>query len=318
VAAAPIVHANADKFVDYKIDNDDGNIAVGDIPQQPPHVPLVVNDTDDNVAAGSDDDDDNDSSDEDVNNEPAAATNAPEGNEPDGNQGVRRSQHRGKGITKKYTNYSLLMAARRARRGGQRWALIRDGCVFFSSEDLSNAKPILKEDREEFALGVALVHYLMSTGIKKFKAKGEAGVTKELTQMHDMNVFCPIEVESLTYDEKKKALLSLMFLNEKWASLVKARMCSDGQKQKDGTWSKQETTLLTVATESVFITAFINMHEGHDVACFDIPRAFLHADVDEDITMVLKGRLAELMVQVAPNLYRKYITVDRRGTFLFL
>ena len=41
----------------------------------------------------------------------------------------------------------------------------------------------------------------MNAGIKKFKEKGEAGVTKELTQMHDMNVFRPIEVESLTYDE---------------------------------------------------------------------------------------------------------------------
>ena len=29
--------------------------------------------------------------------------------------------------------------------------------------------------------------------------------------------------------------------------------------------------------------------------------------------MVLKGRLAELMVQVAPNLYRKNITVNRKG-----
>jgi hypothetical protein len=29
--------------------------------------------------------------------------------------------------------------------------------------------------------------------------------------------------------------------------------------------------------------------------------------------MILKGRLAELMVQVAPNLYRKYITTDRKG-----
>jgi len=77
---------------------------------------------------------------------------------------------------------------------------------------------------------------------------------------------------------------------------------------------KQETTLPTVATESVFITAVIGAHEGHDVACFDIPGVFLHADSDEDIVMVLKGRLAELMVQVAPNLYRKYITVDRKGT----
>ena len=29
--------------------------------------------------------------------------------------------------------------------------------------------------------------------------------------------------------------------------------------------------------------------------------------------MILKGRLAELMVQVAPNLYRKYITIDWKG-----
>jgi hypothetical protein len=92
VAASPIIHANADEFVDYEIDNDDGIIAVGDIPQQPPHIPLVVNDTDNDVAAGSDDvDDDDDSSDEDVNNELTAATDAPEGNEPDSNQGVQRS-----------------------------------------------------------------------------------------------------------------------------------------------------------------------------------------------------------------------------------
>jgi hypothetical protein len=136
-------------------------------------------------------------------------------------------QRRGKGITKKYADYSLLMAARQARREGERWALIRYGCVFFSSDDLSNAKPIPEEDREEFALEVALVHYSMNAGIKKFKAKGEAGVTKELTQMHVMNVIRPIEVKSLTYDEKKKALSSLMFLKEKRDSSVKARMCAD-------------------------------------------------------------------------------------------
>jgi len=203
------------------------------------------------------------------------------------------------------------MASRRARRGGQHCALIRNGCVFFSSDDLSDTKPIPEEDREEFTLRVALVHYSMNAGIKKFKEKGEAGVTKELTQMHDMNVFCPIEVESLTYDEKKKALLSLMFLKEKRDSSVKARMCADGRKQKDGTWAKHDTTLPTMAMESVFITAIIHAHK--DVACFDIPGAFLHADINEDITMVLKGRLAELMVQVVPNLYSKYITVDRKG-----
>jgi hypothetical protein len=122
----------------------------------------------------------------------------------------------------------------------------------------------------------------MNAGIKKFKAEGKAGVTKELTQMHDMNVFRLIEVESPTNDEKKKALSSLMFLKEKRDSSVKARMCADRCKQKDGTWSKQDTTLPTVAMESVFITVVIDAHKGRDVACFDIPGAFLYADIDED------------------------------------
>ena len=87
-------------------------------------------------------------------------------------------QHRGKGVTKKYADYSLLMAVRRARKGGPRRALICEGCVFFSVDDLSDAKPIPEEDREEFVLGVAAVHYSMNAGIKKFETKGEAGVTK--------------------------------------------------------------------------------------------------------------------------------------------
>ena len=61
--------------------------------------------------------------------------------------------------------------------------------------------------------------------------------------MHNMSMFRPIEVESLTYNERKKALLLLVSLKEKRDSLVKARMCVDGRKQKDGALSKQETTL---------------------------------------------------------------------------
>ncbi len=66
--------------------------------------------------------------------------------------------------------------------------------------------------------------------------------------------------------------------------------------------------------EAVFITAVIDAHKERDVACFDIPGAFLHTDLDKDITMILKGRLAELMVKVASNLYRKYISVDAKGS----
>ena len=49
------------------------------------------------------------------------------------------------------------------------------------------------------------------------------------------------------------------------------------------------------------------------MAYFDILGAFLHAELDEEVIMVLKGQLAELMVQLAPNLYRKYIAMDGKG-----
>ena len=64
-----------------------------------------------------------------------------------------------------------------------------------------------------------------------------------------------------------------MFLKEKRDSSVKVRMCADGRKQKDGTKAKQDTTLPTVATESVFIIALVRV-----VACFDIPGALYYHD----------------------------------------
>ncbi len=102
-----------------------------------------------------------------------------------------------------------------------------------------------------------------------------------------------------------------MFLKEKRDLSVKVRICTDGQKQR-GDWTKQDTTSPTVSTEAVIITVVVDAYEGRVVTYFNIPGAFLHANSGEDITMILKRRLAKLMVQVVPNLYRKYISVDRR------
>jgi hypothetical protein len=100
--------------------------------------------------------------------------------------------------------------------------------MFFSAENLSGAKPISKDDRLEWALGVALVHYSMKAGIKKFQDRGKAGVSKELTQIHNMEVFHPVTRDVLTKEERTKAVTSLMFLKEKRDHLVMARMCTDG------------------------------------------------------------------------------------------
>jgi hypothetical protein len=69
----------------------------------------------------------------------------------------------------------------------------------------------------------------------------------------------------------------------------------------------------TILTEAVIITVVVDAYKGCDVACFDKPGIFLHTDSDKDISMIIKRRLAELMVQVPTNLYREYISVDRKG-----
>ena len=78
--------------------------------------------------------------------------------------------------------------------------------------------------------------------------------------------------------------------------------------------SKEEASSPTVSTKSTFITATIAAAEKRKVRCYDVPSAFVNTDVDEDVIMVLKGELVELMIQIAPKIYRKYVTVDRKGT----
>ena len=40
----------------------------------------------------------------------------------------------------------------------------------------------------------------------------------------------------------------------------------------------------------------------------------MNTEVGKDVIMVLKEELAEMMIQIAPEVYRKYVAVDKRGT----
>ena len=113
-----------------------------------------------------------------------------------------------------------------------------------------------------------------------------------------------------------KALSSLLFLKEKQTGKIKGRACINGAPQR-AYIPREEATSPTVSTESTFITASIAAHEHRKVKCYDIPSAFVNTAVDKDILMVLKSNLAEMMVQIAPQVYRKYVTVDRKETPIF-
>ena len=57
----------------------------------------------------------------------------------------------------------------------------------------------------------------------------------------------------------------------------------------------------------------IDAREQQAISILDIANAFLHAENDEKILMLLRGRLAEMMVQVDLSMYRKYVTYSPNG-----
>ena len=47
------------------------------------------------------------------------------------------------------------------------------------------------------------------------------------------------------------------------------------------------------------------------MAIIDIPGAFLQAENDKFVVMLLRGKLAEMMVKIYPSLYQKYIFIGK-------
>jgi hypothetical protein len=135
---------------------------------------------------------------------------------------------------------------------------------------------------------------------------------KELCQFHVLCCFTPKDLKTLSRDDRRKALTSLMFLTEKRSGKIKAPGCADGSKQREHI-AKEEAMAPTVSMEAIFIQSTISAHEQRNVATCDIPSAFLQANNPDYVLICLDGILAELMVTIAPNIHRKYITVNTKG-----
>jgi hypothetical protein len=154
--------------------------------------------------------------------------------------------------------------------------------------------------------------YGLKAGLKRFGSHGDSAVTKELTQLHTLNCFLPLDPRTLTCDDHRNALTSLMFLTEKRTGEVKACACANGSVQRQHV-AKEEAAAPTVTLEAIFIQSTIYANEHRDVATCDIPGAFLQADNPDFVLMRLDGILAELMVKIAPKLYRKYVATNAKG-----
>ena len=68
-----------------------------------------------------------------------------------------------------------------------------------------------------------------------------------------------------------------------------------------------------VTARGLVLTVAIDAHENEDVATGDIENAFFHAKNNKEIIMKLRGKMVELLVQLEPSMYQKYVTKGPNG-----
>ena len=64
---------------------------------------------------------------------------------------------------------------------------------------------------------------------------------------------------------------------------------------------------------SVIMTGVVDAHERRNIAIIDVENAFLQSENDRRIIMAIRGKTAELLVQLNPALHRPYIWYIKKG-----
>ena len=87
-----------------------------------------------------------------------------------------------------------------------------------------------------------------------------------------------------------------------------------GNKQRtfDG-YDKSAGSSPTVTKKGLILSTAINAHEGRDIVTVDVGTAFLHLDNDKEILMKLRGKIVELLFQLEPTMYQKYVITEQNG-----
>lgn len=79
---------------------------------------------------------------------------------------------------------------------------------------------------------------------------------------------------------------------------------------KSYTHQENKTSSPTASLAGLILTCIIDEYENRDVAPVDLPGAFLQTKMPEnedDVYIMLDGRMAELLAKISPDTYQKYV-----------
>jgi hypothetical protein len=168
---------------------------------------------------------------------------------------------------------------------------------------------------EPDVVAMIMTQLSLKAGLKAWGDKAHTAAHNEMKQLHLRNTFKPFHWKDLTHKQKQMVLESHMFLKEKRDGRTKARTVAGGNKQR-AYINKEDASSPTVATESVLLTCIIDAEEGRDVAVIDIPNAFVQTRVEDEKDMAfikLRGVLVDILVEIAPKVYKAYAYKDKKG-----
>jgi hypothetical protein len=178
----------------------------------------------------------------------------------------------------------------------------------FVQEDFYQADPDV--------VAAIMTQLSLKSGLREWGDKAYIAVESEMKQLHFRNTFKPMHWSELSTIQRQTVLESHMFLKEKRDGKIKGRTVAGGNKQRDYI-SKEDASSPTVATESVLLSCIINAEEERDVAVIDIPNAFVQTRMEDEKDMAiikLRGVLVDILVEMAPDVYKSYATTDKKGT----
>ena len=163
--------------------------------------------------------------------------------------------------------------------------------------------------------------YMLKKGLKVFKERGVHAAKAEVSQMHHWMCFYAMTVKELSHREQEWAQEGLLFLTEKKDGSVKGRLTYNGKKTQE--WiSKADKSSPTAHTESLLLTAAIDVHQRRNVMTMDIPNAFIQALLPlnlggEQVIMKVWGLLVDWLVKLDPAQYANKVGYENGCRVLY-
>jgi hypothetical protein len=155
----------------------------------------------------------------------------------------------------------------------------------------------------------------LKAGLKEWGKKGFKAAHSEMKPFHLCKTFKPKHWRELSKAQLQTVLESHMFLKLKQDGKIKGITIAGGNKQRDYI-SKEDASSPAATMESVLLSYIIDTEEHRDDAVVDIPNAFVQTRVEnkKDMAFInIWGILVDIMVEIAPEAYKSYVSKYKKG-----